>query len=153
MKILVVYDAPFGTTRSVAEAIAGSLDEFHAVPVPIDDFKAGMLAAGDLLVVGSTANATRSTPKTTALLKALGGGRLKGVRAAAFDTRVRLFIHVNAAKKMTASLRAGRADIVSEPLPFYVKAGYVKAGEGLLCSGEIKKAEAWARTLFTTLKS
>lgn len=149
----MVYDSPFGTTRSVAEAIAGALVEFQAVPVPVDDFNPGMLATGDLLVVGSTANATRSTPKATALLGAFGGGCLKGVRAAAFDTRVRLFIHVNAAKKMTASLRAGGADIVSEPLPFYVKAGYVKTGEGPLCSGEIKKAEAWARTLFTTARS
>jgi hypothetical protein len=49
---------------------------------------------------------------------------------------------------MTASLRAGGADIVSEPLPFYVK-----GSEGPLRSGEIEKAEAWARTLLAALKS
>jgi flavodoxin len=148
VKVLVVYDSAFGNTKSVAEAITGSLDELQATPVPIDDFDPGMLAAGDLLVVGSPVNGWRPTPKITALLAALGSGHLKGVRAAAFDTRVRLFIHGDAAKKMTASLRAGGADIVSEPLPFYVK-----GSEGPLRSGEIEKAEAWARTLFTALKS
>lgn len=148
MKVLVVYDSAFGPARSVAEAIAGSLDDLPAASIPIDDFNPAVLAAGDLFVVGSPAKGRRPTPKTAALLSALGGGRLKGVRAAAFDTRVRLLIHGDAAKKMTASLRAGGADIVSEPLPFYVK-----AGEGPLHSGEIEKAEAWARTLFTVLAS
>jgi flavodoxin len=148
VKAHVVYDSAFGNTRSVAEAIAGSLDELQATPVPAGDFDPGILAAGDLLVVGSPVNGWRPTPKITELLSALGDGRLKGVKAAAFDTRVRLFIHGDAARKMTASLRAGGADIVSEPMPFYVK-----GSEGPMRSGEIEKAEAWARTLLAALKS
>lgn len=148
MKVLVVYDSAFGNARSVAEAMAGSLDEVQAAPVPVDDFEPGILAAGDLLVVGGPVNGRCPTPKMAALLAALGGGRLKGVRAAAFDTRVRLFIHADAAaRKMTASLRAGGAHIISEPLPFYVK-----GSQGLLRNGEMHKAEAWARTMLTTLK-
>jgi flavodoxin len=148
MKALVVYDSAYGNTKSVAEAIAGSLGELQATPVAAGDFDPGDLAAGDLLVVGSPINGWRPTPKITELLAALGDGRLKGVKAAAFDTRVRLFIHGDAARKMTESLRAGGADIVSKPMPFYVG-----GREGPLRSGEIEKAEGWARTLLAALKS
>jgi flavodoxin len=148
MKALIVYDSAFGNTRSVAEAIAGSLDELQATPVPAGDFNPGDLAAGDLLVVGSPINGWRPTPKITEMLSALRDGQLKGIKAAAFDTRVRLFIHGDAARKMTESLRAGGADIISEPMPFYVG-----GREGPLRSGEIEKAEGWARTLLAALKS
>ncbi|WP_024367272.1 flavodoxin family protein [Arthrobacter sp. TB 26] len=145
MKALVVYDSAYGNTRSVAEAIAGAL---RATPVPVGDFKPEALAAGDLLVVGSPINGWRPTPKITALLSALGNGSLKGVKAAAFDTRVRMFIHGDAAKKITHALKAGGADIIAEPMPFYVK-----GSEGPLREGEIEKAEGWARTLLTSLTS
>ena len=145
MKALVVYDSAYGNTRSVAEAIAGAL---QASSVPVGDFKPEALAAGDLLVVGSPINGWRPTPKITALLSALGNGALKGVKAAAFDTRVRMFIHGDAAKKITHALKAGGADIIAEPMPFYVK-----GSEGPLRNGEIEKAEAWARTLLTSLTS
>lgn len=148
MKAHVVYDSAFGNTKSVAEAIAGSLGELQATPVSADDFNPRDLAAGDLLVVGSPINGWRPTPKITELLSALGDGQLKGVKAAAFDTRVRLFIHGDAAKKMTESLRAGGADIISEPMPFYVG-----GREGPLRSGEIEKAEVWAKTLLASLKA
>lgn len=145
MKALVVYDSAYGNTRSVAEAIAGAL---RATSVPVGDFKPEALAAGDLLVVGSPINGWRPTPKITALLSALGNGSLKGVKAAAFDTRVRMFIHGDAAKKITHALKAGGADIIAEPMPFYVK-----GSEGPLREGEIEKAEGWARTLLTSLTS
>src|SRR5512141_159076 len=106
MKALVVYDSAHGNTKSVAEAIAGSLDGMQARSVPVGDFKPGTLAAGDLLVVGSPINGWRPTPKITALLSALGDGSLQGVKAAAFDTRVRMFIHGDAAKKIAHALKA-----------------------------------------------
>ncbi|SDP69958.1 Flavodoxin domain-containing protein [Arthrobacter sp. ok909] len=146
MKAFIVYDSAFGNTKAVAEAVAGELEGLDAAAVPVDDFNAGELAAGDLLVVGSPINGWRPTPKVTALLSGLGKDRLTGVRAAAFDTRVRMFIHGDAAKKITHALRSGGADIISEPMPFYV--GGTK---GPLRSGEIEKAGSWAKTLLTSL--
>jgi flavodoxin len=146
LKAFIVYDSAFGNTKAVAEAVAGELEGLDAAAVPVDDFNAGELAAGDLLVVGSPINGWRPTPKVTALLSGLGKDRLTGVRAAAFDTRVRMFIHGDAAKKITHALRSGGADIISEPMPFYV--GGTK---GPLRSGEIEKAGSWAKTLLTSL--
>jgi flavodoxin len=149
MKALVVYDSAHGNTRSVAEEIAASLDGLEARSVPVGDFKPGALAAGDLLVVGSPINGWRPTPKITALLSALGDdGSLQGVKAAAFDTRVRMLIHGDAAKKIAHALKAGGADIIAEPMPFYVK-----GSDGPLRDGEIEKAGGWAQTLLTSLRS
>lgn len=141
MKALVVYDSAYGNTRQVAEAIVAALGP-QAQAVSVTDFQATALAEGDLFVVGSPINGWRPTPKITELLSGLGDGRLAGVKAAAFDTRVRLFIHGDAAKKMTESLKAGGAEIISKPMPFYVK-----GSEGPLRSGELDKAAAWAADL------
>lgn len=146
MKAVVVYDSAYGNTKSVAEAIAGSLDGLEATPVPVGDFKPESLAAGDLLVVGSPINGWRPTPRITTLLSSLGSGSLRGVNAAAFDTRVRMFIHGDAAKKISHALKAGGADIIAEPMPFYVKGSV-----GPLRDGEIEKAESWAQSLLTSL--
>jgi flavodoxin len=142
MNALVVYDSAYGNTQQVAEAIVAPLGPLQAKAVSVADFKASELAEGDLLVVGSPINGWRPTPKITELLSALGDGRLTGVRAAAFDTRVRLFIHGDAAKKMTESLKTGGAEIVSKPMAFFVK-----GTEGPLRSGELDKAATWAKDL------
>lgn len=142
MKALVVYDSAYGNTRQVAEAIVDALGPLQAEAVSVTEFKAPALAEGDLLVVGSPINGWRPTPKITELLSALGDGRLNGVKAAAFDTRVRLFIHGDAAKKMTESLKTGGAEIISKPMAFYVK-----GSEGPLRSGELDKAAVWAADL------
>ena len=68
------------------------------------------------------------------------------MNAAAFDTRVGMFIHGDAAKKITQALKAGGADIIAEPMPFYVK-----GSEGPLRDGEIEKAESWAHSLLNKL--
>jgi len=142
MKALVVYDSAYGNTTQVAEAIVASLGPLQAQAVPVADFKATELAEGDLLVVGSPINGWRPTPKITELLTTLGDGRLTGVKAAAFDTRVRFFLHGDAAKKMTKSLTAGGAEVVSKPRAFYVR-----GSEGPLRSGELDKAATWAEDL------
>lgn len=75
------------------------------------------------------------------------GGHLKGVKAAAFDTRVRMFVHGDAAKKMAHTLRDSGADIISEPMPFYVQ-----GSEGPLRPGEIEKAARWGKSLLEALE-
>lgn len=142
MKAVVLYDSAFGNTRRIAEAIAGALEGVDADARQVPAFNPDLLQAGDLLVVGSPINGWRPTPLITAALEALGPDQLLGVKAAAFDTRVRLFIHGDAAGKLSEQLRRRGAEIVSAPQPFYVK-----GTEGPLLSGEVEKAEFWARSL------
>ena len=142
MKAVVLYDSAYGNTRRIAEAIAGSLAGVGAEAVEVPEFRAGQLQPGDLLVVGSPINGWRPTPIITAALEALDPDQLRGIRAAAFDTRVRLFVHGDAAKKLTEELRHHGAEIVSAPQPFYVK-----GTEGPLLGGEVEKAQFWGRAL------
>jgi flavodoxin len=147
MKGYVVYDSAFGNTQAVAEAIAEGLKPIRAAAVSVADFKPGSLAGGDLLVVGSPINGWRPTPKITELLGQLGNGKLKGIKAAAFDTRVRFFIHGDAARKITKLLTEGGAHIISHPTPFYVR-----GTEGPLRAGELDRAATWARNLASALE-
>jgi len=142
MRAHIVYDSAYGNTKAVAEAVAQALKPVRAAAVSVSDFDPGSLSTGDLLVVGSPINGWRPTPKVTDLLGRLGDGKLKGIRAAAFDTRVRFFIHGDAAKKMTRLLKEGGATIISNPAPFYVR-----GTEGPLRDGELEKAADWAKTL------
>jgi flavodoxin len=147
VKAHVVYDSAFGNTRSVAGAVAGSLSALGASPVSVGDFRLKDLVSGDLLVLGSPINGWRPTPKITELLSTLGDGHLEGVKAAAFDTRVRMFIHGDAAKKMAHTLRDQGADMISEPMPFYVQ-----GSEGPLRPGEIEKAARWGKSLLESME-
>lgn len=142
MKALIVFDSAYGNTRAVAEAIAQGLRPIRAGAVSVTDFNPGNLSVGDLLIVGSPINGWRPTPKITELLGQLGNGKLEGIKAAAFDTRVRFFIHGDAAKKITKLLKEGGANIISAPAPFYVQ-----GTEGPLRAGELEKAADWARSL------
>lgn len=144
MKAHIVYDSAYGNTQSVAEAIAGKLHPLHASAVPVPEFDLRALAPGDLLVVGSPVNGWRPTARVTALLAQLGNGRLQGINAAAFDTRIRFFIHGDAARKMTRMLEEGGARIISDPAVFYVQ-----GTEGPLRNGELDKAGAWAEALLS----
>ncbi|HEY9355271.1 MAG TPA: flavodoxin domain-containing protein [Arthrobacter sp.] len=142
MKGYVVFDSTYGNTKAVAEAVAEGLKPVRAAAVSVTEFNPGILAGGDLLIVGSPINGWRPTPKITELLGQLGNGKLKGIKAAAFDTRVRFFIHGDAARKITRLLTEGGAHIISQPAPFYVR-----GTEGPLRAGELERAASWARNL------
>jgi flavodoxin len=146
MKAFVVYDSAYGNTKTIAEAVASGLGS-KAAAVPVDLFDAGSVRSGDLLVVGSPINGWRPTPKITQALADLASRGLSGVRAAAFDTRLKLFIHGDAARKMSRALKDAGASIVAGPMAFYVK-----GSEGPLRKGEVERAAAWAETLLSALK-
>lgn len=141
MKSLVIYDSNFGNTKLVADAIGKALGEDVPV-VSIRDVEPAMLIGLDLLVVGSPINAWRPTAAIGTFISGLRGDQLKGCRVATFDTRVRLFIHGDAAKRMSKDLVRAGATLVVEP-----KAFYVKGKEGPLEDGELIRAAAWANEL------
>jgi flavodoxin len=145
MKALVIYDTNFGNTKTIAEAIAKGLGK-NAKAAPASGFNMKELKGIDLLVAGSPIVGWKPTERMQEFLARLGKGQLKGIKAASFDTRVKLFIHGDAAKKISQKLVEAGAEIIAEPQAFYVK-----GKEGPLFDGEKETAADWAKTL-TTIK-
>lgn len=139
MKTVVLFDSNFGNTKLIADAVA---QELQGESISVNDVKENTLRGIDLLVVGSPINAWRPTPKIKKLLSELGEGDLSNVKAAAFDTRVKIWISGNAAKKISRLLESKGATIIAEPQGFYVK-----ENEGPLIEGEIENAKIWARRM------
>lgn len=146
MKAVVLYDSNYGNTKTIAETISGALNGLAAKAVPVTSFNAQELRAGDLLVVGSPINGWRPTARITEALSSLGTDQLRGVKAAAFDTRLHIFIHGDAAKKISKSLQEHGAEIIASPQAFYVQ-----KSEGPLDVGEGAKASQWADSLLKEL--
>ncbi len=143
MPTLVIYDSNYGNTKLVAEAVAHELGT-DAKAIKVDDATQGMLTGLSLLVVGSPINGWRPTVKTTKLLTSLKTDQLKGVKVAAFDTRVRLFMHGDAAKTIAKLLVAAGGTLVGQPQGFNVM-----GKEGPLLDGELERAKEWTRTLIS----
>jgi flavodoxin len=141
MKALVIYDSIYGNTKKIAETVAAELGK-GVITVTVSDFSTKDLSGIDLLVVGSPILAFRPSEKTGKFLAGLRTGQLKGVKATAFDTRVRIFFHGDAAKKIAESLRQVGAEIVAEPCGFIVE-----GREGPLANDAIAKAKEWATSI------
>ena len=140
MTMLVVFDTTYGNTKIIADTIASTLGN-DARAVPVDRISPSDFDGVDLLVVGSPIIAWRPTQKMQAFLNTLREGTLTGVKAAAFDTRVKLFIHGDAARKISRTLEKAGAQIVAEPQGFIVT-----GREGPLAEGEVDRAASWADT-------
>lgn len=141
MKALIVYDSVYGNTKKVAEVVAAVLGKSVKV-LSVVDAKEKDLAGLDLLVVGSPILAWNPSEKTKAFLSGLKPGQLKGIKVSSFDTRVRLFIHGDAAKKIAASLQSAGGTLVGKPTGFIVE-----GREGPLANYALDKAKSWAQTL------
>lgn len=141
MKSLVIYDSTFGNTKEIAHAIAEGIGDGVTIKSVSDATIADFSDIG-LLVVGSPVNGFMPTEKTTALLKSLDNGSLRGIRAAAFDTRMNLWIHGDAARKISRQLANKGAEIIAKPNPFQVK-----GKTGPLAEGEIQRAKEWGASL------
>lgn len=89
MKALVVYDSVYGNTEKIARAIGEAL----AAQVEVQTRRAGEakpehLAGVGLLIVGAPTHGSMPSPAMKTWLKALAPHSLRGVKVAAFDTRV-----------------------------------------------------------------
>lgn len=134
MKTLVLYDSFFGNTEKIARAIGEALGEQVEVEVlKVGEVQPGQLEGLDLLIVGAPTRGFRPSPEVGRFLKNLPAQSLKGVKVAAFDTRiaevdiksralrfmVRLFGY--AAKPIAQKLKQREAEMVVGPEGFCVE--------------------------------
>jgi flavodoxin len=144
MNALVLYDSKYGNTERIAETIALAFQE--AVPTRLSAIEdvpdvAAALAEVDVLVVGGPTQMHGVSAGLRHMVESLGDESLKGIRTAAFDTR----LHGMKVVTGSASVRLGRllrrrgAWLVVPPASFIVE-----GREGPLQPGEVEHANAWA---------
>lgn len=138
MKTLVIYDSAFGNTQAMAEAMAKAL---KAEISHVNNVKPETLPKYELLIFGSPIQGWQPLPGMATLLASIPKGFLNGTKAAAFDTRVSLFIHGDAVQKMAEALRAAGANVVATE--FF----YVKGSKGPFKKGEMERAVAWVNKI------
>ena len=159
MKALVVYDSFFGNTEKIAQAVADALSQhMEAQVVRVVQADPRALSALDVLVVGSPTRAFSPSPEIKKILAAIPSGGLRGVRAAAFDTRIAIedtnsgFLRFMvglfgyAAEPIAARLLKKGAQAGAQPAGFFVN-----GSEGPLKEGELERAAAWARQLLDAI--
>jgi flavodoxin len=146
MKAMVIYDSNYGNTKKIAEAVASELGKDTKV-ISVNDFNLKDLKGIDLLVVGSPIVGWNSSEKMSKFLRSIGTGQLRDLKAATFDTRMKIFFHGDASKKMSQELVRAGARIVGESQGFYVH-----GREGPLFDGEIEKASEWSKLIKTNAK-
>jgi flavodoxin I len=157
MKVLVLYDSFFGNTERIAQSIGDALGQTGDVGiVRIVDVKPEQLAGLKLLIVGSPTRAFRPTPAIKNFLKSIPKNGLKGVKVAAFDTRMteeeidsavfilRFFVNIfgYAAKPISDRLVKKGGQLIAPPEGFFVQ-----GMEGPLKEGELERASEWAKQI------
>jgi flavodoxin I len=158
MKAWVIYDSVFGNTEQVARAIGDALGSQHDVEVrPASDVAPEQLAGVQLLVAGAPTQKFRPTPAMTSFLKRIPADGLKGVRVAAFDTRISVpdvksavlsfFVKLfgpgaYAAKHIADRLVKRGGNLIVPPEGFIVE-----GTEGPLREGELERAASWAEQI------
>ena len=152
----MVYDSVFGNTEQVAYAIRDALGS-DVEALRIGDAKHAQVAGLDYLIVGSPTRAFNPTKAITTFLKKMPRDSLKGVKVAAFDTRldtedvnssvlnvfVKLFGY--AAKPIGDRLQKKGGTLVAPPEGFYVE-----DSEGPLRDDELEQAATWTEQLIET---
>lgn len=142
MKTLVVYETGYGNTERLARAIAEALHEQGEASVsPVGGVSGLRAGEVDLLVVGAPTQSHGLTEAMRELLEGIPKGKLRGMRALAFDTRYRgpRLVRGSAAKEIASLLRHLGCRILASPESFFVK-----GEEGPLEPGEEYRAKAWA---------
>ena len=159
MKTLIVYDSYFSNTEQIAQEIGNSLGSKEDAGISkVSDIKIEELDEVELLIVGSPTRAFRPTNPIVTFLLEIPFNSLKGVKVAAFDTRICmadlksriLTILVKllgyAAKPIAKKLKKKGGELVIPPEGFFVK-----GSEGPLKDGELERAASWAKQIIETL--
>ena len=148
MLTVVIYDTKFGNTAKVAEAIARGAGTRGSVRV-LDTAEAARSLAErpDLLLIGGPTQKRGPSPALRGFVAALPSS-LRGVPAAAFDTRYRGATWLMGSAAGDAARRLGNAGarLAAAPESFFIARGGPLEGQGLE-AGELERAEAWGRSV------
>jgi flavodoxin len=155
MKAMIIYDSIFGNTAQIARAIGNAFRSQPDVEIlHVNDVKPDQLTGAKLLIVGSPTRGFRSTPAIKKLLGSIPSNGLKGVKIAAFDTRIsaddiesrigRFFVNRfgYAAQPIADRLVKKGGELISAPEGFFVK-----GTEGPLKENELERAADWAKQI------
>ncbi len=154
MKILIVYDSvsPQKNTEKIAQEIAGALKQKG---LDVDCLNVGSVDRGtvknyDAVVVGSPTMAFSATAPIKQFLDSFSPNEFAGKFAAAFDTRVKLFISGQASKGIQQKLETLGFKIATPSLAAYVE-GSNRKNNFALKEGELEKAKKFAEDLAKAL--
>ncbi len=146
MNTLIIYDSTFGNTAQLAQAMADRLGEHATVRTALAD-EAGLteLKDIDLLIVGGPTQRHGVSPAMRDLLERLPRRTLRGVGAAAFDTRYHMaaWKSGSAASRIASKIKRTGASLLIAPESFFVA-----EREGPLEEGELERASRWAEEVF-----
>lgn len=140
----MVYDSVYGNTEKVARVIADAVSPSGEVKIlRAGETNTSELASIDLLIVGTPVHGGRPTPAVQDFLSKMAQQSLKGVKVAAFDTRVTsrfAKIFGNAAGRIAGQLTKKGGVLIVPPEGFFVT-----GTKGPLKEGELERAANWAR--------
>ena len=151
MNSLVIYGSRHGNTRKLAEAIAGELRKHGTAQLMSAEKVPSILPEQtELVVVGGPTEAHGMTQPMSELFDRLGRGALNGVKAAAFDTRLRWpkWLSGSAGGGIVKELELAGASMLSPEVSFFV-GGQLPVLE----PGELERAAAWAASLAARMES
>jgi flavodoxin I len=160
MKAMVVYDSAYGNTEKVAQAIGQALGSTEDVTtMRVGNVRPEQLGGLTLLIVGSPTQKFSPLGTITGFLKGIPNDGLKGVKVAAFDTRITksevervgilaFFVRIfgYAAEPIANRLKKKGGELVVPAQGFYVG-----GTEGPLLEGELERAADWARQIAAEL--
>jgi len=157
MNVLIIYDSVFGNTDQIARAIGDTIGAKEPVQtLQVNSVKTENIRDVELLIVGSPTRGFRPTEAIQAFLKALAETDLKGVRVAAFDTRIMLSDIKSPFFRFIVNTGGYAANVIGKHLK---KLGgyllvppegfFVNGQEGPLTDGELERAHDWALQLIT----
>lgn len=163
MNGLILYDSMYGNTENIAQAIGGTFGPQDDIAMlRVGDVKPDHFTGLNLLIVGSPTQRFRPTIAISNLLKGIPQNSLKGVKVAAFDTRLTwseisktpvlaFFVKLSgdnayAARSMTNSLKKKGGELIVPPEGFFVE-----GMKGPLIQGELERAAVWAKRIIAEM--
>ncbi|MDD5700495.1 MAG: flavodoxin domain-containing protein [Dehalococcoidales bacterium] len=159
LKIILVYDTAYGNTEKIARAVADGMASTGEVRlVRADKIQVNELKGADLIMIGSPTQGFRPLAPVQKLLEDIPVNSLKGIKAAAFDTRIageeakgagRFIARIGgyAASRIAGALKRKGLDLIAEPEGFNVN-----DTKGPLGQGELERAAEWGKKVAASVK-
>ena len=145
MNTLIMYDSTFGNTEHLARAMADELAYYGTVRLlRVPEGGAFERGEADVLIVGGPTQRHGTSLAMRAFLESMPRRTLRGLAAAAFDTRYHMseWKSGSAAPRIASKLKRAGAALILPPESFFVS-----SREGPLEDGELERAVHWAGTV------